>query len=105
MPNDKYLVIKKTDMAALFKQYNGPMDEALLREVTDLELPDAEVIRHQDIASPQMFHHYSSVMRTFMELASRFQIPGVDINRLDEIADHFHQAALTAEAVEHKFPD
>ena len=102
--NDKYFVCKKSDLRELFKRFNNPMDEALLREVTDLELPDAEVIRQQDITAAPIFHHYSSGINTLIELADSFAIP-VNRLRLREIADHFHEAAMAAEQADHKIPD
>lgn len=101
--NSKYLVIKKADLAKLIESHKGG-PSVLSQEFLDLELPDAEVIRWQDIASPQMFHHYSGVILTLIELAKIYDLP-LDIPNLQAISDHFHDAAVGAEEAEHKIPD
>lgn len=105
MSNAKYLVVKKSDLEVLKGHFQqNPNYLAAFKIIEAQELPDAEVIRWQDIASPQMFHHYSGVILTLIELAKIYDLP-LDIPNLQAISDHFHDAAVGAEEADHKIPD
>jgi hypothetical protein len=95
----KYVVMKREDWEKVRRHEFLNAEEKLL--------PDAEVIRKQDITSAPIFHAYSGIVLSYIEVL-RSICDSVDntqelnritkqINQLQEVADHFHDAALSAE--------
>jgi len=87
----KYAVLRVADWdqikSTLGQHPTDNWDQAFL-------LDDAEVIRKQDITSGPIFHTYSSIIMSFIDLD-----PNMDHKtkgNLMEIADHFHVAAMQA---------
>ena len=99
METPKYAILKWEDWQTLLNQ--EPTGACWM----DLLVADGEVIRKQDITAAPIFHHYASQINTFIELGKKFGLP-FDFGRLEQIAEHFHNAALDAEALPvHKIPD
>jgi hypothetical protein len=99
LESPKYAVIKWKDWTDICKQQGSGQD------FEEMRLKDAEVIRKQDITAAPIFHHYASQIATFIELGKKFGLP-FDFSELEQIRDHFHNAALDSENLPvHKIPD
>jgi hypothetical protein len=113
----KYVVLKTADWkrvqkeaAALFNAHPEKPGEASSAAITiaswdrDLTVLDAEVIRHQDITSGPIFHLYSNIINTFVDLVSgdtayddAGELEHVNPDTLRTIADYFHDMGLMAD--------
>jgi hypothetical protein len=84
-PN-KYLVLKRKDLSL-----------NALGELERIEVEDAVVIRRQDIFAEAGLHAYAANVLTGIEILSLLpQIAGmVDIEHLQDIADYFHEQAVS----------
>jgi hypothetical protein len=111
MSEPKYAVLKWEDWVGL-KDWilNGtvPDDWPRTEEGTfhppsgKFLIKDAEVIRKQDITSAPIFHAYSSIIMSYVEVLLSLGAEADPetmkrIEGLQEIADHFHRAAVDAE--------
>jgi hypothetical protein len=98
----KYAILKWEDWELIKRQrsFTGDSLDSML-------LNDAEVIRGQDITAAPIFHAYSSIILSFMEFLNPG--PGIGserLNYLQQVSDHFHEAALKSEARDdRKLPD
>jgi hypothetical protein len=108
--DSKYLVIKKSDWAALqerlYRKGGRKYYADVFVEVEALELPDARVIRLQDHFSPPAFDMYAAAIDLAHSLVDHTSPEnGVVAKRLREIADYFHQSAHYAWQLVRKLPD
>ena len=110
MTDDKYIVFKREDFDEFFRlvQADRPYIEAL----TDRSLNDAVVIRTQDVFAGPALHCYAASISVAAKLVSAQHIDrdyteeeASQINRLQQIADYFHERALEADESEQKVPD
>lgn len=95
----KYAVLKWKDWQAIREMCvrgmivstnePAPFEE----EVDGRVLVDAEVIRKQDYTAAPIFHLYANLIQTFIDMGHTID---------PAIRDHFHEAAMDAEAWEHK---
>jgi len=112
--NDKYIVLKRKHFEGLMEDSRSlvaeyPVVSRILERLEELELPDAEVIRHQDLfAAPGLFA-YANVIQTGLDLM--FPDGPVEATRevrshLADIRDYFWQAAQESNDHPHKkIPD
>lgn len=100
MGNNKYAVLKLSDWNRV-RRALWASGNSLAAEMDRIVLPDAEVIRHQDITSAPIFYHYASGIQSLIELGTTTGIE-LDYENLRAIADHFHKAAMEAENHPHK---
>lgn len=102
-PDSKYLVIKKSDIEEWAKKYelNAPFIDALA-ELEKLEVPDACVLRCQDIFVPPALDAYVSGIRIALSLSETQRGPVKE--RLEDIADYFHQRAMAAWHLRRRLP-
>jgi hypothetical protein len=108
----KYAVLKWADWENL-TAYELPYPSAM----TPLLLPDAEIIRKQDITSGPIFHMYANLILSYADLLTgdvgNFRprpsaASDEQLKHLQDVADHFHNAALDAEnlpLISKKLPD
>lgn len=95
----KYIVFRRAQfdewMAEVLEDYEG---ESTLYK---MELPDAVVIRQQDVFSPPALDAYANSIEVALSLAKPDEITA----RLRAIADYFHQKASEAWHMHRKLPD
>lgn len=94
----KYAVMKIDDWNNLVDVLDrqGMVDDS--RSIDELLISDAEVIRGQDITSGPIFHTYASTLIAFRDLLIiNGGISEAEGEKLLDIADHFHHAAVEAE--------
>ena len=99
----KYAVLKWDDWEHLLEvlelvddPFEGPTAVDMAKAYA---LEDAEVIRKQDITSGPVFHLYANLIRSFVDLLQG-PLPITDrYDALQEIADHFHEAANEADEI------
>ncbi len=101
----KYVVFKVTDWEHFLHTSEGSVED--VNALANQEVDDAEVIRGQDITSGPIFHTYASTLIAMRDLCI---IQGVitpkQSDHLLDIADHFHHAAVNAEAnLNKRLPD
>jgi len=100
----KYAVLKYSDWEKLKRQMT---DVVRARADTFWLVPDAVVLRLQDLTVAPLLHSYASQILSFTELleAHGANDPGT-LEALRSIADHMHTKALQAEALPYrKLPD
>lgn len=99
MRDDKYVVFKRKDWESLKEGQFGRQYSAAER----FSVPDAVVIRKQDIfAAPGLFS-YANAIQSAVEI---LQANMIDTSKLQEIADYFHEQGIEAQHVEYrKIPD
>jgi hypothetical protein len=92
--DSKYIVFKREDWNKLSgEQFAGDLE-------LDFAIPDAVVIRKQDIFAGSALHAYASSIQTAIEiihLIGEDLIDGRDRQSLDELRDYFFQQALEAD--------
>lgn len=109
MKDDKYAVFKIGDWLEEWKQWQDPGDA--LHPLTDLQrkrLDDAVVIRTQDVFAGPALHAYAANISTAISVIRGAEDSGElakVADRLQAIADHFHEAALEADDKAGKIPD
>jgi hypothetical protein len=98
---DKYIVFKREDFEPWLYRMNAvdvvPLDGTPVPHA----LPDAVVIRRQDLFAGPALHSYSNNMA----MAARMVAEGDEQKRLLGIADYFHEQAVLADAEGWKLPD
>jgi hypothetical protein len=109
MKNDKYVVFKKEDWCAFFEEccrlwgFSVPTEPKIL--------PDAIVVRQQDVFASAALDSYANNITAAVEIVkactSREAWPTAKpiADRLQEIADYFHEAAVEAAHMQKKLPD
>lgn len=102
MADDKYIVFKREDWEDLPNEIRN-LYKSNLEEMERHAVPDAVVIRRQDAFASCALHTYANSMmisaRTIGELAPSTR------DRLQGIADYFHQQAVIADDTVSKLPD
>jgi hypothetical protein len=103
MKDEKYIVFKRDAWDEWIKNFQAGGEPMVLDTV-----PDAVVIRLQDIFAGPALHAYSSSISTaieIMDLDRTWSRPGMK-SRLEEIRDYFFQQALEADDIRtKKVPD
>lgn len=112
--NDKYLVIKRSDWDAILVNEAKPALKAevgrVLNLIAEKELPDAVVIRRQDVFAPPALDAYANAITVGLQVLSAAD-GGANIydatipKRLRQIADYFHAQAEEAWHTDRKIPD
>lgn len=101
----KYTVIKTDDLEGIFGVFNHRGDErvaAIMDAIGQAKIADAVVIRRQDHFAPAALHGYAfsiMVALSVMDKATPVR------EKLQAVADYFHEQAVLAEAEAHKVPD
>lgn len=96
----KYVVFKREEWEACAK-----IHPTLNSVYSIFAIPDAEVIRHQDITAEGVFLHYATQLQSLSAVLERVGIEG-ETRKLIGIADHFISAAEQARNHENrKLPD
>lgn len=91
----KYAVLHWSDWEHIL----GEIEHRTGQPMDDIRVPDAEVIRHQDITAAPTFFNYSSTVIGFRDLLIEAGViaKGSTVDEeLTEIADHFHWAGSEA---------
>jgi hypothetical protein len=106
MKDEKYIVFKRDAWDEWIKNFQAGGEPMALDTV-----PDAVVIRLQDIFAGPALHAYASSISTVMEIAQASDTP-VSVfrpeqwERLNQIRDYFFQQALEADDIRtKKVPD
>lgn len=112
--DEKYIVIKRSDWDnILIREANPSLDGnvgRILNDVASAQVPDAVVIRRQDIFAPPALDSYANGITLALEVLSEAD-GGADIydaeipKRLREIADYFHEQAQASWNTVRKVPD
>jgi hypothetical protein len=102
--DDKYVVFKRDEfMEAMHPQaLNHASAELKTKEVLDLVLPDAVVIRRQDYFAAPALNAYASCIAIAARLMQHDLVRQQD---LISVADYFHQQAELAAEEGWKLPD
>lgn len=99
MRNDKYIVFKKDEFDELLKDFGFKLKD----RTEKLFVSDAVVIRLQDTFAGPALHTYANSIavtaKTLGELAPSTR------DRLQCIADYFHECAIQADDTRSKLPD
>lgn len=96
--DSKYVVFKRVDV----EPYLVVSGSKLLQKVLD----DAVVIREQDVFAPPALDAYANVILAFVEAVESVDtVPMEETKRLREIADYFHERAVSAWDRDRKLPD
>lgn len=110
MPDGKYKVFKTETidelLLAFSKRLTPEVGEAL-NNLLSAEIPDAVVIRRQDVFAPPALDAYANAILTGVEIAKH---SGADIDNervaaLSEVATFFHEQAVLSWNTNRKFPD
>lgn len=91
--DDKYIVFPRDQ----FKEQLSKLHPRLFQ---DIEIPDAVVIRRQDVFAPPALHSYAMAMAVAISLTD----DEVTRKRLQRVADYFHQQAEAASEEAYKLP-
>jgi len=104
-PN-KYIVFKREEFNGLLGIWMSRMgldielDERTMNEAHQAALPDAVVIRRQDLFAGPALHSYASSIAIASKLSD-----GQGRSALQPIADYFHEQAVLADDEGWKLPD
>ena len=104
MPEGKYIVLKAEAMDAIAEElastyfHAGGLVRSLVKEHT---LPDAVVIRRQDVFAPPALDAYANSIRVALALAPQNGVTA----QLAKIADYFHEQAVISWDANRKLPD
>ena len=105
--DEKYIVLKTED----FEEYRRLEAQNTGVNVkpgwlTQKRIMDAVVIRKQDLFAAAALHTYASSISIAISIIEQRDPEGWHlVNRLRDIADYFHEAAVEAEETGHKVPD
>jgi len=114
--DNKYIVMKRDALDVWMGQFRDMarqvlqgrfVDTSSLPPVTDLGLPDAVVIRRQDLFSPPALDAYANSILIAVE-ALKADSAGYSSNlvlRLQALARYFHAQAVAAWDTDRKMPD
>ena len=103
LAHDKYVVFKVEEWDA-FIGFLNLQYSAILPRLPDA-VPDAEVFRHQDLATAPVLYTAASVYRSLQEVADGHITP-LQQRYLASVADHFFEAAEKASGLPgRKLPD
>lgn len=114
MKDEKYVVLSRAKMeGSTARLIDQPNTELFV--LTDWIVPDAVVIRLQDVFAPPALYAYANSISVAVEVLEReeridpFSPRGVrlfeQIANLKQIADYFAQAAEESAHVDRKLPD
>lgn len=100
MEDNKYVVFKRED----FDRISTDKGTATRNEFLRSAVPDAVVLRRQDLTVPQTLHAYSHQLAL---VASALAMDGNQVvaQRYQRIADWMHGQAVLAEEEAFKLPD
>lgn len=95
----KYVVFKAEDYHKLMEELGG----VAFAKLAKIEIPDAEVIRHQDLTAAPCLYAYAAIIQSFAELRNDPE----EKQRLLCISDWAHDAAYKSEKLGYrrKLPD
>ena len=98
--NEKYVVFKREDFEEARKYLRG-------RSILPEEVPDAVVIRRQDVFAAPAFRIYSNGIAASLAVAAKLVTPGLTLHDtgLERIARYFEQQAELSEQEQRKVPD
>jgi hypothetical protein len=107
---DKYIVFKREDFEAGIQEIAATFQHGgfVARRELGKPLADAIVLRKQDSFAAGALHAYANQVVAAMEILQ--MLPPTQeltdrLNRLQEIADFFHEQAVDAENLRYKLPD
>lgn len=104
--NGKYVVFKSEDLDRLllaFKDKLTPEVGEALNNLVGSALPDAVVIRRQDVFAPPALDAYANSIMAALEIVNTLG-NGVPVG-LRDIADYFHEQAALSWQADRKIPD
>lgn len=107
MMDDKYIVFKRPDFEKLLVDLAGSLSPEVgnaLNNFVSGEVPDAVVIRRQDVFAPPALDSYANSITVAMQLVPETGEPGIK-ERLSAIADYFHDQAEQSWHTDRKLPD
>lgn len=98
MKDNKYIVFKRDEFFELAKE--------LSLTIEPIALPDATVIRSQDLFAAPALHAYANSISVSMNILSGMLVDQKVTEQLREVSDYFHERAIEAEQIEYrKLPD
>jgi len=98
--SDKYVTFKKDEFD---KWVDGLVESDI--ENMPWGITDAVVIRRQDVFAPPALDAYANAMQTAIEVLTNGTPPSGTTQRLQDIADYFHDQAAKAWSEQRKLPD
>lgn len=96
----KYIVFKQDE----FDRWANSLGENDMERMP-LGLQDAVVIRRQDVFAPPALDAYANAMQTCVEVLCNGSKPTGTAERLQDIADYFHDQAAKSWTEQRKLPD
>lgn len=94
----KYIVFKREEFAKWWNQ--ATVGGSVHTIATLREIPDAVVIRRQDLFAPTALHSYANSIGISVRLTDDSD----RAKQLQKVADYFHSQAVLAEAEAYKLP-
>ena len=100
LTDEKYIVFKRDEWEAIVTDKGTATRNEFLRAV----VPDAVVIRRQDKFAPPALDAYANAITMVVEALRPL---GLDdrAERLQEVADYFHEQAVASWETDRKLPD
>jgi len=99
---EKYVVLKHEDWCKILSDLLEFVPARLFDEMNTYPIiSDAVVLRKQDKLTGPCLHLYA----TTAALAAELSTDEVDVSRLLQISDYFHEEALDADSMDTKLPD
>ena len=83
-------------------------EKYLVTKLDGTPVDDAVVIRRQDVFAPPALDAYANAIQTSLEIlrhSAGVTYEGVDVERLQEVADYFSDQAAKAWTEQRKLPD
>jgi hypothetical protein len=88
------------------KHWNcAPIAEEIKATAERTCLPDAVVIRRQDVFAPPALDAYANAIQVVVEMSQGSSVNGASLEHLREVADYFHEQACKAWECQRKLPD
>lgn len=113
--DDKYITFKREDYETLLQQIGGlglHDVEEILQGLSEREVPDAVVIRRQDVFAPPALDAYSNSIMSTVELIGELYTTepmpaGLNdkLSGLKDVSTYFHEQAVESWNTNRKFPD
>lgn len=106
--DDKYIVIKRSDLAELHERFvRNPNYIEAFNIIEEAAIDDGVVIRRQDVFAPPALECYANGIQVAIEVAGRTDeaIHNRFPQRMQRIADYFHQQAAASWEQPRKLPD
>lgn len=99
--DEKYIVFKRADYDRVLLTFAAGRGE--LAMLGEIEVPDAVVMRRQDVFSPPALDAYANGIQVALTICKAVGVEAPE--GLQEKADYFHEQSAEAWLTERKIPD